>query len=77
MVAAFRVVLGDARLDLPTRSTPTSAALVKIPPPTRMNRAIGKSPEPKADENGRGGVLEQEHDHRRPEEPESRRRASP
>ena len=31
---------------LPTRSAPTSAALVKIPPPTRMNRAINEPPRP-------------------------------
>ena len=32
---------------LPTRSPPTSAALVKIPPPTRMNKAISDPPKPK------------------------------
>ena len=32
---------------LPTRSAPTSAAFVKIPPPTRMNRAISDAPNPK------------------------------
>ena len=32
---------------LPTRSAPTSAALVKIPPPTLANRAIDEAPIPK------------------------------
>ena len=31
---------------LPTRSAPTSAALVKIPPPTRRNSAIREPPKP-------------------------------
>ncbi len=31
---------------LPTRSAPTSAALVKIPPPTRMNIASSAAPNP-------------------------------
>ncbi len=31
---------------LPTRSAPTSAALVKIPPPTRAKRAIELAPRP-------------------------------
>ena len=29
---------------LPTRSAPTSAALVKMPPPTRANRAMELAP---------------------------------
>ena len=32
---------------LPTRSAPTSAALVKMPPPTRANRAMEEAPMPK------------------------------
>ena len=32
---------------LPTRSAPTSAALVKMPPPTRRNRASSEPPNPK------------------------------
>ena len=32
---------------LPTRSAPTSAALVKMPPPTRRNRASNEPPKPK------------------------------
>ena len=32
---------------LPTRSAPTSAALVKMPPPTRANRAWVLAPMPK------------------------------
>ncbi len=31
---------------LPTRSAPTSAALVKMPPPTRRNRASNEPPNP-------------------------------
>ena len=31
---------------MPTRSEPTSAALVKIPPPTRANRAMELAPNP-------------------------------
>lgn len=48
MVAAF---LGSSSgmpcSTLPTRSAPTSAALVKMPPPTRMNMAISAAPRPK------------------------------
>ena len=32
---------------LPTRSAPTSAALVKMPPPTRANSAIEEAPKAK------------------------------
>ena len=32
---------------LPTRSEPTSAALVKTPPPTRANMPIVEAPKPK------------------------------
>ena len=32
---------------LPTRSAPTSAAFVKMPPPTRMNSAISEAPKAK------------------------------
>ena len=32
---------------LPTRSAPTSAAFVKMPPPTRMNSASSEPPNPK------------------------------
>src|SRR6476469_6853431 len=32
---------------LPTRSAPTSAALVKMPPPTLMNIAMSAAPRPK------------------------------
>ena len=31
---------------LPTRSAPTSAALVNMPPPTRRNRASSEPPNP-------------------------------
>ena len=48
MVAAF---LGSSSgmffSTLPTRSAPTSAALVKMPPPTRMNIASSAAPKPK------------------------------
>ena len=48
MVAALRG--SSSGIDcstLPTRSAPTSAALVKMPPPTRMNMASMAAPKPK------------------------------
>src|SRR5699024_10306053 len=48
MVAALRgSSSGMFCSTLPTRSAPTSAALVKIPPPTRMNIATMAAPKPK------------------------------
>ena len=48
MVAALRgSSSGMPASTLPTRSAPTSAALVKMPPPTRMNRARSEAPKPK------------------------------
>ena len=48
MVAALRgSSSGMCCSILPTRSAPTSAALVKIPPPTRMNIASSAAPNPK------------------------------
>ena len=48
MVAALRgSSSGMPCSTLPTRSAPTSAALVKMPPPTRMNIAISAAPRPK------------------------------
>src|SRR4051795_5331202 len=48
MVAAFRgSSSGMPCSTLPTRSAPTSAALVKMPPPTRMNMASSAAPKPK------------------------------
>ncbi len=48
MVAAFRgSSSGMPCSTLPTRSAPTSAALVKMPPPTRMNIASSAAPKPK------------------------------
>ena len=48
MVAALRgSSSGMPASILPTRSAPTSAALVKMPPPTRMNRAMSEPPKPK------------------------------
>ncbi len=48
MVAAFRgSSSGMFFSTLPTRSAPTSAALVKMPPPTRMNMANMAAPNPK------------------------------
>ena len=48
MVAALRgSSSGMPASTLPTRSAPTSAALVKMPPPTRMNRASSEPPKPK------------------------------
>ena len=48
MVAALRgSSSGMSCSTLPTRSAPTSAALVKMPPPTRMNSAARLPPKPK------------------------------
>ena len=48
MVAALRgSSSGMFCSTLPTRSAPTSAALVKMPPPTRMNMASRAAPRPK------------------------------
>ena len=48
IVAAFRgSSSGIPFSTLPTRSAPTSAALVKMPPPTRMNIASSAAPKPK------------------------------
>ena len=48
MVAALRgSSSGIPASTLPTRSAPTSAALVKMPPPTRMNRASSEAPKAK------------------------------
>ncbi len=48
MVAALRgSSSGMFCSTLPTRSAPTSAALVKMPPPTRMNMASRAAPKPK------------------------------
>ena len=48
MVAALRgSSSGMPASTLPTRSAPTSAALVKIPPPTLMNSASSDAPKPK------------------------------
>ncbi len=48
MVAALRgSSSGMPASTLPTRSAPTSAALVKMPPPTRMNMASSAPPNPK------------------------------
>ena len=40
------IVFGDSCFDLPTRSAPTSAAFVKMPPPTRMKSAASDPPKP-------------------------------
>jgi len=48
MVAALRgSSSGMLASTLPTRSAPTSAALVKMPPPTRANSACSEAPMPK------------------------------
>ena len=48
MVAALRgSSSGMPFSTLPTRSAPTSAALVKMPPPTLMNIASRAAPKPK------------------------------
>ena len=72
MVAALRgSSSGMPASTLPTRSAPTSAALVKMPPPTRMNRAMQRGAEGEADEHGRGRVLEDEDDGGRPDQAEA------
>src|SRR4029453_9384814 len=58
---------------LPTRSAPTSAALVKMPPPTRMNIASSpppNPPEPEPPQDGRRILLVDEQDHGGAQEPE-------
>ena len=53
MVAGLRgSSSGMPASSLPTRSAPTSAALVKMPPPTRMNRAMVEAPREKPDSRG-------------------------
>ncbi len=48
MVAGLRLSSSGMPVStLPTRSAPTSAALVKMPPPTRMNIANSAAPNPK------------------------------
>ena len=47
---------------LPTRSAPTSAALVKMPPPTRMNMASSAAPKPKPSSTVGGVALVDEDD---------------
>ena len=56
---------------LPTRSAPTSAALVKMPPPTRRNSASSEPPNPKPIEDRRARVLEDHDDHGRAEQTEA------
>ena len=56
---------------LPTRSAPTSAALVKMPPPTRRNRASSEPPKPKPIRMAERGVLEDHDDDRGPEQAEA------
>ena len=56
---------------LPTRSAPTSAALVKMPPPTRRNSASSEPPNPKPIEDRRARVLEDHDDHGRAEQAEA------
>ena len=56
---------------LPTRSAPTSAALVKMPPPTRRNRAMQRAAEAEPDEDRRARVLEHHDDQRRAEQAEA------
>ena len=56
---------------LPTRSAPTSAALVKMPPPTRRNSASSEPPKPKPMRIAVARVLEDHDDQRRPEQAEA------
>jgi hypothetical protein len=46
MGRGFSVVLRNPGLDLAARSAPTSAAFVKMPPPTRAKRAAAEAPMP-------------------------------
>ena len=63
MVAALRgSSSGMFCSTLPTRSAPTSAALVKMPPPTRMNIASSAAPKPKPSSTFGRLVLEEQHD---------------
>ena len=67
MVAALRgSSSGMFCSTLPTRSAPTSAALVKMPPPTRMNIASRAAPKPKPSSTlGAFALVDQHHDRRR------------
>ena len=56
---------------LPTRSAPTSAALVKMPPPTRRNRASSEPPNPKPTRIAELRVLEEDDDERGAEQAEA------
>ena len=51
-----RVVLGDACLDLPDEVGENETALVKMPPPTRMNMASRAPPKPKPLQTETGAV---------------------
>jgi len=42
-----RIVLGNAASTLPTRSAPTSAPLVKMPPPSRAKIEMSDPPKPR------------------------------
>ena len=74
MVAALRgSSSGMPCSTLPTRSAPTSAALVKMPPPTRMNMASSAAPKPKPSSTSEAFGLVDQHDDRRAEQAEARR----
>ena len=76
MVAALRgSSSGMPASTLPTRSAPTSAALVKMPPPTRMNRASSEAPKAKPIRTAVADVLEDEDDDGGPERGRGPRRA--
>ena len=63
-----RVVLGDPHLDLADEVGPTSAALVKMPPPTRMN--IARSPAEANPTSTAVILLVDQQDHGGPRQPE-------
>ena len=72
MVAALRgSSSGMPASTLPTRSAPTSAALVKMPPPTRMNRASSEAPKPKPTSTEVAVFWKMKHDHRGAEQAEA------
>ena len=74
MVAALRgSSSGMPASTLPTRSAPTSAALVKMPPPTRMNMASRAPPKPKPSSTIGRGLVEQQQRERGAEQARGRR----
>src|ERR1700712_5499959 len=72
MVAALRgSSSGMFCSTLPTRSAPTSAALVKMPPPTRMNMASSAAPKPKPSSKWGGLSWKAQHPEAAAEQPQA------